>query len=111
MCGVFVGGGKTKNHKFYEKEVSYLLRTPPNNEAFKHSGGDNLRWTSPTVTLYFDVELSNERRPGTLQNTSEGVVDIPENIPINEYLKNGKTIANTSGRVYPGTRSIFPTRT
>lgn len=59
------------------KIVIYLLSTPPNREAFKHSGGDSLRWTSPTVTLYFDVELSNDRRPGTLQNTSEGVVDIP----------------------------------
>lgn len=56
---------------------SYLLSTPPNRDAFKHSGGDSLRWTSPTVTLYFDVELSNDSRPGTLQNTSEGVVDIP----------------------------------
>lgn len=56
---------------------SYLLSTPPNRDAFKHSGGDNLRWTSPTVTLYFDVELSNDSRPGTLQKTSEGVVDIP----------------------------------
>lgn len=65
--------GKNKR----EKKIGYLLSTPPSRDAFKHSGGDSLRWTSPTVTLYFDVELSNDRRPGTLQNTSEGVVDMP----------------------------------
>ena len=26
------------------------------------------------MTLYFDVELSNDKRPGTEQNTSAGVV-------------------------------------
>jgi len=55
---------------------TYLLRTPPSNDAFKHSGGDNLLWTSATVTLYLDVELSNDKRPGTEQKISAGVVGI-----------------------------------
>ena len=49
---------------------SYLLNTPPNKEALRHSGGDSLLCTSPTVTLYLEVELSSDRRPGTEQNTS-----------------------------------------
>lgn len=49
----------------------YLRRTPPNNDAFRHSGGDRRRCTSPTVTLYLDVELSSDKRPGTEQKTSE----------------------------------------
>lgn len=72
MHNNFRGGQGERN-----EIVFYLLSTPPNREAFKHSGGDSLRWTSPTVTLYFDVELSNDSRPGTLQNTSDGVVDMP----------------------------------
>ena len=48
----------------------YLLSTPPSSEALRHSGGDSLLWTSPTVTLYLEVELRRERRPGTEQNTS-----------------------------------------
>ena len=52
--------------------VSYLLRTPPRSEALRHSGGERRLWTSATVTLYFDVELSRERRPGTEQKTSVG---------------------------------------
>lgn len=48
----------------------YLLSTPPNREALRHSGGDSLLCTSPTVTLYLEVELSSDRRPGTEQNTS-----------------------------------------
>lgn len=53
---------------------TYLLKTPPSSEAFRHSGGDSRRCTSPTVTLYLDVELSSDRRPGTEQNTSVGDV-------------------------------------
>lgn len=49
---------------------SHLLNTPPNREALRHSGGDSLLCTSPTVTLYLEVELSSDRRPGTEQNTS-----------------------------------------
>ena len=49
---------------------TYLLRTPPSRDALRHSGGASLLWTSATVTLYFDVELSSERRPGTVQKTS-----------------------------------------
>ena len=54
----------------------YLRRTPPRSEALRHSGGDNLLWTSATVTLYLDVELSSESLPGTEQKMSAGVVGI-----------------------------------
>lgn len=64
----------------YEKANSrtHLLRTPPSRDALRHSGGDSLLWTSPTVTLYLEVEESSDRRPGTLQNTSDGD-DTPAN--------------------------------
>ena len=55
---------------------AYLLRTPPRSEALRHSGGDSLLWTSATVTLYLDVELSRESLPGTEQKMSAGVVGI-----------------------------------
>lgn len=48
----------------------------------RHSGGDNLRWTSATVTLYFEVELRRERRPGTEQNTSVGAPPVNEEVII-----------------------------
>ena len=51
---------------------THLLRTPPKREAFRHSGGERRRCTSPTVTLYLEVELSSDRRPGTEQKTSVG---------------------------------------
>ena len=54
------------------QEASYLRRTPPRRDALRHSGGDRRLWTSPTVTLYLEVEDSNDRRPGTLQKTSVG---------------------------------------
>lgn len=50
----------------------YLLKTPPRRDALRHSGCDSRLLISPTVTLYFDVELRRDRRPGTQQNTSEG---------------------------------------
>ena len=53
---------------------TYLLSTPPSNEALRHSGGDNLLWTSATVTLYFEVELSKDNLPGTEQKMSTGEV-------------------------------------
>lgn len=43
----------------------------------RHSGGESRRWTSPTVTLYLDVELSSDSRPGTEQKTSLGFVMPP----------------------------------
>ncbi len=55
-----------------KKGLSYLLSTPPSKDAFRHSGGDKRLCTSATVTLYFEVELSSDRRPGTEQNTSAG---------------------------------------
>jgi hypothetical protein len=51
---------------------TYLLSTPPRSEAFKHSGGDSLLWTSPTVTLYLLVLDNKLSLPGTEQNTSLG---------------------------------------
>lgn len=59
--------------------ATYLRKTPPKSEAFRHSGGERRRCTSPTVTLYFEVELSNDRRPGTEQKTSVGRL-LPEMI-------------------------------
>ena len=45
--------------------VAYRLRTPPSNDALRHSGPPSRLCTSLIVTLYFDVELSNANRPGT----------------------------------------------
>ena len=56
---------------------SDLRRTPPSREALRHSGGERRLWTSATVTLYLEVELRRERRPGTEQNTSVGLDTIP----------------------------------
>lgn len=53
--------------------ASHLRSTPPSSEALRHSGGDRRRCTSPTVTLYLELELSSERRPGTEQKTSAGL--------------------------------------
>lgn len=58
-------------------QIAYLRSTPPSSEALRHSGGDNRLCTSATVTLYFEVLLRRDRRPGTEQNTSPGEV-IPE---------------------------------
>lgn len=61
---------------------SYLRRTPPRSEALRHSGGESRRWTSPTVTLYLDVELSSDSRPGTEQKTSLGFVMPPTRLSL-----------------------------
>ncbi len=63
---------------------NYLRSTPPKSEAFRHSGGDNLRCTSATVTLYFDVLDNRLRRPGTEQNTSLGepMPRLPGSLPL-----------------------------
>lgn len=45
---------------------------PPRREALRHSGGERRLFTSAMVTLYLDVELSKESRPGTEQNRSVG---------------------------------------
>lgn len=60
---------------------AHLRSTPPNSEALRHSGGDSLLWTSPTVTLYLDVELRRDRRPGTEQKTSAGLDTPPRPKP------------------------------
>ena len=59
-------------------DQSHLLRTPPSREAFKHSGCERRLRISPTVTLYFDVELRSDSLPGTQQNTSEGWTGLSE---------------------------------
>lgn len=48
----------------------------------RHSGGESRRWTSPTVTLYLDVELSSDSRPGTEQKTSLGFVMPPTRLSL-----------------------------
>lgn len=53
-------------------KCAYRRKTPPSSDAFKHSGGDNLRCTSAIVTLYLDVLDNRLKRPGTEQNTSLG---------------------------------------
>lgn len=49
-----------------------LRSIPPSKEALRHSGGESLLFTSAMVTLYLEVELSSDRRPGTEQNRSVG---------------------------------------
>jgi hypothetical protein len=46
--------------------------TPPNSDAFKHSGGASRLCTSATVTLYLDVLDNRLSRPGTEQKISPG---------------------------------------
>lgn len=82
--------GKTKRDGWYIhfrvrdlsaafKSASYLRNTPPRRLAFRHSGGDSRLCTSATVTLYLLVLLSNDNRPGTEQNTSDGCA-FPDNM-------------------------------
>ena len=54
-----------------------LLRTPPSKEALRHSGGDNLLWTSAIVTLYLEVEDNRDRRPGVEQKISSANFVLP----------------------------------
>lgn len=60
----------------------HLRSTPPSNEALRHSGGERRRCTSATVTLYFEVELRSERRPGTEQKTSLGFTTPPKRLSL-----------------------------
>lgn len=61
--------------------LMYLRRTPPSSEALRHSGGARRLCTSPTVTLYLEVELRRDRRPGTEQKTSAGLDTPPRPRP------------------------------
>jgi hypothetical protein len=47
----------------------------------------NRLWTSATVTLYFDVELSNDNLPGTEQKISPGDVtpDMTNSFPFSFF--------------------------
>lgn len=67
-------------------DVSYLRRTPPRREALRHSGGERRRWTSPTVTLYLEVDERRDRRPGTEQNTSVGETGPDSNTSLDLFL-------------------------
>lgn len=60
----------------------HLRSTPPSSEALRHSGGERRRCTSATVTLYFEVELRSERRPGTEQKTSLGFTTPPKRLSL-----------------------------
>lgn len=55
------------------KVLAYLLRMPPRSEALRHSGGERRLFTSAMVTLYLEVELRRDKRPGTEQNKSVGL--------------------------------------
>jgi hypothetical protein len=57
-----------------KKRRVYLRKIPPSKEALRHSGAESRRWTSATLTLYFEFELNNDNRPGTLQKTSVGAI-------------------------------------
>lgn len=69
---VIVDGNGCLHQLVWKLVNTYRRKTPPNNDAFKHSGGESLLWTSAMVTLYFDVLDSKLNRPGTEQNTSLG---------------------------------------
>lgn len=56
----------------------HLRSTPPSRDALRHSGGERRRCTSATVTLYLEVELSSDKRPGTEQKTSLGFTTPPK---------------------------------
>jgi len=78
-CTIFISAREIHLRGTAFKSVSYLRNTPPRRLAFKHSGGDSRLCTSATVTLYLLVLLSNDNRPGTEQNTSDGCA-FPVNI-------------------------------
>lgn len=61
------------NCRHTEPALSYLLRIPPKSEALRHSGGERRLFTSAMVTLYLEVELRRDKRPGTEQNKSVGL--------------------------------------
>jgi hypothetical protein len=61
-------------HIEFQKTASpYLLKMPPRSEALRHSGGERRLFTSAMVTLYLEVELRRDKRPGTEQNKSVGL--------------------------------------
>lgn len=60
-------------YQYSQKTTSYLLKMPPNSEALRHSGGERRLFTSAMVTLYLEVELRRDKRPGTEQNKSVGL--------------------------------------
>ena len=59
--------------QYQKTPLSYLLKMPPKSEALRHSGGERRLFTSAMVTLYLEVELRRDRRPGTEQNKSVGL--------------------------------------
>lgn len=94
---------------------SYLRRTPPRREALRHSGGESRRCTSPTVTLYLDVELSKDSRPGTEQKTSLGLLMPPTRLSLDSErverlpaLEGMGTVEQKQGKRERGTLSQRP---
>lgn len=87
------------------KAISYLRKTPPRRLAFKHSGGDSRLCTSATVTLYLLVLLSNDNRPGTEQNTSEGCA-FPVSIAFS-LLSDGFMSATSGQHAFPAENYAF----
>ena len=78
--------------KYYgERNIKLLLcnlrRTPPSSEALRHSGDERRLWTSATDTLYLDVELSRDSRPGTVQNSSPGFIGAAGLLPLTPALQ------------------------
>ena len=68
VVSVQLGGSQCQN-----TSSSYLLKMPPRSEALRHSGGERRLFTSAMVTLYLEVELRRDKRPGTEQNKSVGL--------------------------------------
>lgn len=94
-----------QRHRASFMAISYLRKTPPRRLAFKHSGGDSRLCTSATVTLYLLVLLSNDNRPGTEQNTSEGCA-FPVSIAFS-LLSDGFMSATRKQRAFPVENCAF----
>lgn len=82
----------------------------------RHSGGESRRCTSPTVTLYLDVELSKDSRPGTEQKTSLGLLMPPTRLSLAREraerlpaLEGMGTVEQKQGERERGTPSQPPT--
>ncbi|TNN84679.1 hypothetical protein EYF80_005094 [Liparis tanakae] len=99
----------------WDSSRTHLLSTPPSREALRHSGGERRLCTSATVTLYFDVELRRDRRPGTEQNTSLGFTTPPKRPSLFRGMalmllfldKDTGPIARERGRVLVGQAAVL----
>lgn len=75
-------GGTGRGGTGRGRSEPHLRSTPPRSDALRHSGGERRRCTSATVTLYFEVELRSDRRPGTEQKTSLGFTTPPKRLSL-----------------------------